>query len=515
MDSDIFIGGGGADHGVPQHLKLNYANRHGLIAGATGTGKTVTLQILAESFSARGVPVVLSDVKGDLAGLGAAGSAASKLHGAFTERAARIGLSDYAYHAFPVTFWDLFGEKGHPVRTTVSEMGPLLLSRLLDLSEAQEGVLNIAFRVADEQGLGLLDLKDLQALLVWTGENRKDIGLRYGNIAPASIGAIQRRLMVLEGQGGDRLFGEPALDLEDLFLTDDAGLGRINILAADALMQSPRLYATALLWLLSELFETLPEVGDPDKPRLVFFFDEAHLLFDDAPKALIDKVEQVARLIRSKGVGVYFVTQHPSDIPEDILGQLGNRVQHALRAFTAKDRRDLAQAAQTYRDNPAFDIEDAIREVGVGEAVTSFLEKKGVPGVAERTLIRPPASQLGPLDDAARAALMTASPLAGKYDTPLDRESAFEILTARAEAAARAAEDAARAEAEAEAASEREFRAARRYTGSRVSRSGTRTRASRSDSVATTFAKSFARQLGSRSGQALVRGVLGGLFRGK
>jgi DNA helicase HerA-like ATPase len=514
MDGDIFVGGGGADRAVPQELRLGYANRHGLIAGATGTGKTVTLQILAESFSARGVPVVLSDVKGDLSGLGASGSATARLHDAFTERAAAIGFHDYAYRAFPVTFWDLFGEKGHPVRTTVCEMGPLLLSRLLDLSEAQEGVLNIAFRVADEQGLGLLDLKDLQALLVWTGENRQDLALRYGNIAPASIGAIQRRLMVLEGQGGDRLFGEPALALEDLFLTDADGLGRINILAADRLMQSPRLYATALLWLLSELFETLPEVGDPDKPKLVFFFDEAHLLFDDAPKALVDKVEQVARLIRSKGVGVFFVTQHPSDIPEDVLGQLGNRVQHALRAFTAKDRRNLAQAAETYRDNPAFDIETAIREVGVGEAVTSFLEKKGVPGMAERTLIRPPSSQLGPLDDAVRAGLIAGSPLAGKYDTPLDRESAFEILSARAEAAAREAEEAARAEEAAEAASEREFRAARRYSGAGVARSSAR-RGSRSDSVAETFAKSFARQLGSRSGQAVVRGVLGGLFRGR
>ncbi|MFW5881514.1 MAG: helicase HerA-like domain-containing protein [Roseicyclus sp.] len=506
MEKDIFVGGAGADRALPQYLKLQYANRHGLIAGATGTGKTVTLQILAESFSARGVPVFLSDVKGDLAGLGVAGRADFKLHGAFAERAAAIGLSDYAYRAFPVTYWDLFGQKGHPIRTTVSEMGPLLLSRLLELSEAQEGILNIAFRVADEQGLGLLDLKDLQALLVWTGENRRDLGLRYGNISPASIGAIQRRLLVLEGQGGDRLFGEPALALEDLFLTDEAGRGRINILAADALMRSPRLYATALLWLLSELFESLPEVGDPEKPRLVFFFDEAHLLFDDAPRALVDKVEQVARLIRSKGVGVYFVTQNPADLPEDVLGQLGNRVQHALRAFTAKDRRDLVQAAQTYRENPEFDLETAIREVGVGEAVTSFLERKGVPGMAERTLIRPPASQLGPIDEATRAALIGLSPLAGKYDTPLDRESAFEILTARAEAAARDAEAAARAEEEAEARSEREFRAARRYSGAR---------AARSDDVATTFAKSFARQLGTHAGRAVVRGVLGGLFRGR
>jgi DNA helicase HerA-like ATPase len=515
MSDGIFIGGGAEAYATPQQLLLKYANRHGLIAGATGTGKTVTLQILAESFSAHGVPVILSDVKGDLSGLAASGRADFKLHGAFTDRAQTIGFGDYAYRAFPVTFWDLFGEKGHPVRTTVSEMGPLLLARLLELTEAQEGVLNIAFRVADEQGLGLLDLKDLQALLVWVGETRKDLSLRYGNVSTASIGAIQRRLLVLERQGGDQLFGEPALALEDLFLTDAAGLGRINILAADTLMQSPRLYATFLLWLLSELFETLPEVGDPDKPKLVFFFDEAHLLFDGAPKALVDKVEQVARLIRSKGVGVYFVTQNPADVPEDILGQLGNRVQHALRAFTAKDRRDLRQAAENYRDNPAFSIEDAIREVGVGEAVTSMLERKGIPGVAERTLIRPPSSQLGPIDDATRKAVLNGSPLAGKYETPVDRESAFEVLRARSEAAARAAEDAERIEEETEAMAEREFRAARRYTGGRVSRSTSRKRSSRSDSVATAFAKSFARQLGTRSGKALVRGVMGSLFRGQ
>ncbi|MBY6200352.1 DUF853 domain-containing protein [Maritalea mobilis] len=519
MENGIFIGGGGADYAEPQHLLLNYANRHGLIAGATGTGKTVTLQILAESFSARGVPVILADVKGDLAGLGQSGSEGFKLHEAFMERAGRIGLSDYAYRSFPVTFWDLFGQKGHPVRTTVAEMGPLLLARLLELTEAQEGILNIAFRVADEQGMALLDLKDLQALLVWVGENRKDLSLRYGNVSTASIGAIQRRLLVLEGQGGDKLFGEPALELDDLFLTDDAGLGRINILAADTLMQSPRLYATFLLWLLSELFEELPEVGDPDKPKLVFFFDEAHLLFEDAPKALVDKVEQVARLIRSKGVGVYFITQNPADVPDDILGQLGNRVQHALRAFTAKDRRDLRHAAENYRDNPRFVIEDAIREVGVGEAVTSMLERKGIPGMAERTLIRPPSSQLGPIDEGTRAALIAGSPVAGKYDQVVDRESAFEILQARAAQAAAEAEEAERAEEEAEVA-EREYRSARRYSGTRVSRSSSRSSSSRSpssrsDSVGTAFAKSFARQLGTQSGRAVVRGILGGLFRGR
>lgn len=516
VNNGIFVGGGGPDYGLAQLLRPDYANRHGLIAGATGTGKTVTLQILAESFSAMGVPVILSDVKGDLSGLAQAGSEAFKLHGAFSERAQTINFADYAYRAFPVTFWDLFGEQGHPIRTTVAEMGPLLLARLLDLSDAQEGVLNIAFRVADEEEWPILDLKDLQALLVWVGENRKTLSLRYGNVSTASVGAIQRRLLVLENEGGTGFFGEPALDLDDLFLTDEAGAGRINILAADKLMQSPRLYATFLLWLLSELFETLPEVGDPDKPKLVFFFDEAHLLFEDAPKALVDKVEQVARLIRSKGVGVYFITQNPADVPEDILGQLGNRVQHALRAFTAKDRRALQQAAENYRDNPAFDIEDAIREVGVGEAVTSLLERKGIPGIAQRTLIRPPSSQLGPISAATRSQLMGQSPVAGKYEAVQDRTSAYEILQQRAAAAAREAEQAEAKEEEAPPA-EREYRAGRRYTGGGVSRSTSkpRRRSSRSDSVGTAFAKSFARQMGTQSGRAVVRGILGGLFRGR
>lgn len=509
----IFAGGGGQAYAVAQDLRLDYANRHGLIAGATGTGKTVTLQILAQGFSDAGVPVFLSDVKGDLSGMAMPGSAGHKLHAPFMERAATIGL-DLVYAACPVTFWDLLGQDGHPVRTTVSEMGPLLLARLMDLSEAQEGVLNIAFRVADEQGLALLDLKDLQALLVWTGENRKDLGLRYGNISTASVGAIQRRLLMLEDQGGANLFGEPSLELSDIMQVDPDGRGRVNILAADKLMAAPRLYATFLLWLLSELFEQLPEVGDPDKPKLVFFFDEAHLLFDGAPRALVDKVEQVARLIRSKGVGVYFVTQNPDDIPEDILGQLGNRVQHALRAYTAKDRRALQQAAQNYRENPAFDIEDAIREVGVGEAVTSFLERKGIPGVAERTLIRPPSSQLGPITEAERKAIIAASPIAGRYEAAVDRESAFEVLQKRAADAARAAETAEQAE-ETATVEVREYNAGRRYTGGRVTRSTAQPRKSRGDSIGTTFAKSVARQLGTGTGRALVRGVLGGLFRGR
>lgn len=513
MADRIFVGGGGPDYGQAQALLMGYANRHGLIAGATGTGKTVTLQILAESFSAQGVPVFLADVKGDLAGLAKPGSETAKLHAPFVARAQTIGFADYSYSGFPVTFWDLFGAEGHPVRTTITEMGPLLLARLLELSEAQEGVLNIAFRVADEEAMALLDLKDLQALLVFVGESRKDLALRYGNISTASVGAIQRRLLVLEGQGGAQLFGEPALDLADILRTDIDGRGRISILAGARLMQSPRLYATFLLWLLSELFESLPEVGDPEKPKLVFFFDEAHLLFDDAPKALVDKVEQVARLIRSKGVGVYFVTQNPEDVPEDILGQLGNRVQHALRAFTAKDQRALARAAQNYRLNPRFDIESAIREVGVGEAVTSFLERKGVPGVAERTLIRPPSSQLGPITATERAQFIATSPIAGKYEALQDRHSAFEILQARATQAAEAAQAEEAAAARAEATEAREFSAARRYSGPSVSRSSASKR--RSDTAAEAFAKSMARSLGTRAGSAIVRGVLGGLFKGR
>lgn len=509
----IFVGGGGAGYGEPQELMLKYANRHGLIAGATGTGKTVTLQILAENFSNAGVPVFLSDVKGDLSGLAQAGREDFKLHDAFQSRAEKIGFADYAYRAFPVTFWDLFAQSGHPVRTTVAEMGPLLLSQLMDLSEAQEGILNIAFRVSDEQGLPLLDLKDLQALLVWVGENARDLSLRYGNVSKQSIGAIQRSLLVLENQGGSKLFGEPALALSDMMTRDADGRGRINILAADKLMASPKLYATFLLWLLSELFEELPEVGDPDKPKLVFFFDEAHLLFDDAPKALIDKVEQVARLIRSKGVGIYFVTQNPADVPEDILGQLGNRVQHALRAFTAKDRKQLRMAAETYRDNPRFSTEDAIREVGVGEAVTSFLQKKGVPGIVERTLIRPPSSQLGPIDDATRKAVIASSPVVGKYEAVLDRESAFEMLKKRSEIAAK---EAAALEDQEEdmSVAEREYSSGRRYSGARVERSSSRDRR-----VKPTFGqemgKMVMKELTGTTGRRIVRGILGGLFKGR
>ncbi|MGB7241060.1 MAG: helicase HerA-like domain-containing protein [Sulfitobacter sp.] len=516
MTHDIFIGGGGPDYASQQFLSLGYANRHGLIAGATGTGKTVTLQILAESFSNQGVPVFLSDVKGDLSGLAKSGSDTHKLHGAFTERAAKIGFVDYIYQSFPVTFWDLLGEQGHPVRTTVSEMGPLLLARLLDLSEAQEGVLNIAFRLADEEGLPLLDLKDLQALLVWIGENAKSIALRYGNVASTSVGGIQRSLLVLENQGGAKLFGEPALALSDLMRTDVDGRGHINILAADKLMGSPGLYATFLLWLLSELFEELPEVGDPEKPKLVFFFDEAHLLFEDAPKVLVKKVEQVARLIRSKGVGVYFITQNPADVPEDILGQLGNRIQHALRAFTAKDRKELRMAAETYRENPRFSTEDAITQVGVGEAVTSMLQKKGVPGIVERTLIRPPSSQLGPITSEERQEVMNLSEMSGKYDTPLDRESAFEILRTRADAAAKEAEAAQAAAEAAPTPNLREFNSARKYAGKTAETSTSRRRSTKdSESFGGAVASVIIKELKGTTGRRIVRGILGGLFKGR
>jgi len=504
----IFIGGGGVDYSAPQELLLQYGNRHGLIAGATGTGKTVSLQILAESFSSQGVPVFLADVKGDLAGLGMAGSPDAPLHPKLVERAATIKFDDYGYNAFPVVFWDMFAKLGHPIRTTISEMGPLLLSRLMELSEAQEGILNIAFRIADEQGMLLLDLKDLRAMLVWLGENSSEISLHYGNIATASVGAIQRRLVVLENQGASAFFGEPALKLTDMIATAPDGRGRINVLAADQLMAAPRLYATFLLWLLSELFEELPEVGDPDKPKFVFFFDEAHLLFDDASKALLDKVEQVARLIRSKGVGVYFVTQNPDDVPSDILGQLGNRIQHALRAYTPRDQKALRAAAETFRPNPDFDTETAIREVGTGEAVVSLLERKGVPSVVQRTLIRPPSSRLGPITDAERAVLVAASPLAGIYEVAIDRDSAFEELSRRA--AKIQAEEATEEEA---AQADREFSTGRRYNPGATSAPKKPTKSRRSDTTTEAFTKSLSRSVGTKLGTAIVRGVLGGLFR--
>jgi DNA helicase HerA-like ATPase len=510
MDSDrIFVGGGGEGYAEPRHLLLRYANRHGLVTGATGTGKTVTLQILVEGLSAAGVPVFVADVKGDVSGLSRPGSPEHKAHEGLQARAEKIGLGTYPYEAFPVVLWDLFGGAGHPVRATVAEMGPLLLSRMMDLTDAQEGVLNIAFKVADEQGLALLDLKDLQAMLVWLADNAREIGRSYGNVAPATVGAIQRQLLVLENQGAAGFFGEPALDLGDM-IAADGGRGRVNVLMADRLMQSPRLYAMFLLWLLSELFELLPEVGDPAKPVLVFFFDEAHLLFKDAPNALVDKVAQVVRLIRSKGVGVWFITQNPDDVPGEVLSQLGNRIQHALRAFTPRDAKALKAAAETFRPNPAFDTETAIREVGTGEAVVSLLEEKGVPAMVSRTLIRPPASRMGPITPEERAETLAASPLAGRYDTTIDRESAHEMLSARAEAAAAEAALAEKmlAEAKAEADAEKALSRARRYEP--------RAPARRSEpSLGETVTKTLVKQLGTRQGQAMVRGILGGLFKAR
>ncbi len=423
--TEIFLGLGGKER---QSLNLKRANRHGLIAGATGTGKTVTLQGLAESFSANGVPVFVADVKGDLAGISMAGSPTFKHADKLEERAEELGMSDYAYSDNPAIFWDLYGKQGHPIRTTITEMGPLLLARLMDLNNTQEGVLNIVFRFADEEGLLLLNLDDLQSMLAYTSENAKELSAKYGNVSKASVGAIQRQLLQLDSQGAGQFFGEPALEIDDFIKCDDQGRGYINVLAADQLMRSPKLYATFLLWLLAELFETLPEVGDPEKPRLVFFFDEAHLLFDDAPKALEDKIEQVVRLIRSKGVGVYFVTQNPIDIPEEVAGQLGNRVQHALRAFTPKDQKAIRAAADTFRINPDLDVEKAITELRVGEALVSTLLEDGAPSIVQRTLIKPPRSRLGPVTAKERAIMQSISPYDGKYDEEIDRKSAEEIL---------------------------------------------------------------------------------------
>ena len=422
----VFIGASGK----PEYLNLPYANRHGLITGATGTGKTVTLQILAEGFSAAGVPVFCADVKGDVAGLSQPGQPKDFL----AKRADTIGFTDeYRFEAFPVAFWDLFGKQGHPIRATISEMGPLLLARLLDLNDTQEGVLTIAFRIADDEGLLLLDLKDLQALLVYVADRASELTTRYGNVSKASVGAVQRALLVLENQGGAYFFGEPALSISDLMRTTTDGRGVINILAADTLMQSPRLYATFLLWLLSELFDELPEIGDPEQPKLVFFFDEAHLLFNDAPKALLEKIELVVRLIRSKGVGVYFVSQNPLDMPDIVLAQIGNRVQHALRAFTPRDTKAVKTAADTFRPNPDFSTFEVITQLGTGEALVSTLETKGVPSVVQRTLVRPPSSRIGAITPEERAHIMAESPVGMIYDTPVDRESAFETLRAKVE----------------------------------------------------------------------------------
>ncbi len=521
----IFIGLGG--NGEQQWLDLTRANRHGLIAGATGTGKTVTLQGLAESFSAHGVPVFLADVKGDLAGIAMPGSPTFKNAAALESRAAELGMADYAYADNPAVFWDLYGEQGHPIRTTISEMGPLLLARLLDLNETQEGVLQIIFRHADEHGLLLLDLADLQAVLAWAADNAKELSGKYGNVTRPSVGAIQRQLLSFESQSADRFFGEPALEIDDFLKLDDQGRGIVNVLAADRLMRSPKLYATFLLWLLAELFETLPEVGDPQKPKLVFFFDEAHLLFDDTPRALLDTVEQVVRLIRSKGVGVYFATQNPIDIPEEVAGQLGNRVQHALRAFTARDARAIKAVAETYRTNPELDVEAAITGLKVGEALVSTLLADGAPSVVQRTLIKPPRSRLGPVSEQERAIIRSLSPVAGKYDTPVDRKSAEEVLQAKAaDAAATAEEVAASGEAEVRrrprkttslwekagkaaagaAAGSAAAIVAARVTGRRSSANPMRT-------AATSAAGAIATSLGGAIAGRFVRNLVGGLMR--
>ncbi len=497
MSETIFLGGGGPGQTDAQTLLLNRANRHGLVAGATGTGKTVTLQIMAEGFSAMGVPVFCADVKGDLSGICQPGSPDHKLHDKLVARADKIGFTDFGYAAVPTVFWDVFGEKGHPVRATITEMGPLLLARLLGLNETQEGVLTIAFQYADDEAIALIDLEDLRKMLAFIGgdEIRDTLERSYGNIATQSLGAIQRRLLVLEREGAELFFGEPALRLADLMRTTRDGRGIVNVLDATKLINSPRLYSTFLLWLLSELFETLPEVGDPEKPEMVFFFDEAHLLFDDAPKALVDKIEQVVRLIRSKGVGVYFVTQNPRDLPDSVLAQLGNRIQHALRAYTPSEQKGVKAAAMSFRPNPDFDTGEAITQLGVGEALVSTLDAKGAPGMVQRTLIRPPSSRLGPATDAERRAIMDESPVLGLYDTPENRESAFEILAKREAEAAEAAERAAAEEAEAKAKAEK-------VKARKSKRSGRQT----ATEAAT---KSFLRTFGRELGKYVLRGIMG------
>lgn len=495
---------GQSDEGAPVMLLLHRANRHGVVAGATGTGKTVTLQIMAQGFSDAGAAVFCADVKGDLSGISQAGSPNEKL----TARAADMGLT-LTPRAAPTVFWDLYGQKGHPIRTTVSEIGPVLMARILNLNDVQEGVLTVAFHVADKEGLLLLDLDDLRSLLAYVGEDAERIGREVGNVAPASVAAIQRAMLQLEQQGGAAFFGEPALRLEDMMRTALDGRGQVNVLDAAGLMNSPRLYAAFLLWLLSELFEQLPEVGDLDKPRLVFFFDEAHLLFNDAPKALLEKVEQVVRLIRSKGVGVYFVTQNPADIPDSVLAQLGNRIQHALRAYTPSEQRGLKAASDSFRPNPAFDTAEAIQGLGVGEALVSVLDEKGAPTVVARTKIRPPDSRLGPATDVERAAVMAASPVRGLYDQAVNRQSAQEILAAR-HAAADQAEAEARAETEAGKAAE--ARAKSEEKAARATRAPAR-RPSNRQTPMEALTKSVLRTAGSTLTRELMRGLMGGLKR--
>jgi uncharacterized protein len=491
-DSTVFLGKSDKD----EELFLAMANRHGLVTGATGTGKTVTLQILAEGFCAAGVPVFAADVKGDLSGISMKGEPKDFL----LERAKLVGLEDYGFEATPTIFWDLFGKDGHPIRTTVTDMGPLMLSRLMGLTEAQEGALNIAFKIADEEGLLILDLKDLRALLKDLGDRGKELTTDYGNINDVTIGAIQRRLVVIDEQGGDKFFGEPALDIKDLMRTTRDGRGFMNVLVADKLINSPQLYATFLLWLMSELFEQMPEVGDPEKPKMVFFFDEAHLLFADAPPGLLQKIEQTVKLIRSKGIGIYFVTQNPLDIPEAVLAQMGNRVQHALRAYTPREQKAVQVAATTFRPNPKFKTEKAITELGKGEALVSVLDPKGVPTMVERTFIRPPSSRLGPISADERATLLKASPVYGQYEEAVDRESAYEKLQGKAEKHAAAVKEDNQAKAEA-----------------RAERAAPRERESATDRFVKNAASSVGRTLGSQVarsiGNAIVRGILGSLTR--
>ncbi len=458
------------------------ANRHGLIAGATGTGKTVTLRVLAEQFCAMGVPVFMADVKGDLTGIARPGGDNPKI----AERVKELGLEGFSWSGYPVVFWDVFGDRGHPVRTTITEMGPLLLSRILNLNETQTGVLNILFKIADDNGLLLLDLKDLRAMAQHAGDNAGQYKVQYGNISKASVGAIQRNLLVLEEQGGDRFFGEPALDINDLLQTDEKGRGMVNILVADKLMQSPKVYATFLLWLMSELFEQLPEVGDPAKPKLVFFFDEAHLLFEDIPKALEDKIEQVVRLIRSKGIGVYFITQTPLDVPDTVLGQLGNRVQHGLRAYTPRDQKAVRAAAETFRANPKVDTATAILELGVGEALVSMLDEKGIPGIVQRAWVVPPKSSLTPLTPEEAKAVVKGSTLYGTYEKTVDRESAYEKLTSKAEQAAETKAAPARKEPKSD-----------------------------TEKLVGALAQSAAHAIGTQIGRQIIRGVLGSIFGSK
>jgi uncharacterized protein len=494
-----------AKSSVDCFLLPQMANRHGLVAGATGTGKTVTLQVLAEHFSNIGVPVFMADVKGDLTGISQAGGSNPKV----AERAKQLGLTDHKPSAYPATLWDVFGEQGHPVRATVSEMGPLLLSRVLSLNETQEGVLAMVFKIADDNGMLLLDLKDLRAMLQFVGDNASQFTTQYGNVSSASIGAIQRGLLTLEQQGGEKFFGEPALNLDDLMQTADGGRGVVNILAADKLLQSPRVYSTFLLWLLSELYERLPEVGDVDKPKIVFFFDEAHLLFNDAPKHMLERIELVVRLSRSKGVGVYFITQNPLDVPETVLGQLGNRVQHALRAFTPKDQKAVKAAAETFRANPKLDVEKVITELAVGEALVSFLDEKGRPGVVERAFILPPTSQIGPITATQRTKLIQGSLVAGQYEKTIDRESAYEKLKARAEEATSAA-------AQAESAGKGIFGGVLDSIGlGGVGGSEAKPGARQREGILEATAKSAARAIGSQLGRQIIRGVLGSILGGR